>query len=295
MNRRQISKYNAYVKLRSVLTENESVFTKFVALKKIQATFENQVDDIETTNIITQDGKGRSSQLKGQNFDLMVQSLVALCKKGLSMAMEQENAALIDFYDVSKSDFYNVPSANVVANARGIIAALKRDVASLADYLVDIKQINIAEILVNNYEQESPMPKLKIKKTAEANKKLVVLFKDTDLTVKKIVNLIEGEYHESNAAFVSMVLSAKAIDDLGGRSTKVIITVTDKAGKPIEGAYADVLELTDEEQYSDEKGELTIEGIKNGTYNLEVTKDELKHSEKFTIKLGEQLRLKVIL
>ncbi len=47
-------------------------------------------------------------------------------------------------------------------------------------------------------------------------------------------------------------------------------------------------------KYSDEQSYLAIVGIKNGTYTLLVSKEDLKGSNRFSIQLREQLKLKVI-
>jgi len=90
-------------------------------------------------------------------------------------------------------------------------------------------------------------------------------------------------------------LAARHINNLGSRKTKLLITVVDKNEKPVADAYVDVLEMENEEKYTDENGEAPIAGLKNGAHIVEVSKDGAKTDTKFTIKLGEQLRLKVVL
>jgi hypothetical protein len=121
------------------------------------------------------------------------------------------------------------------------------------------------------------------------------LFNETDETVKKIVSLIEGEYYESNKEFVGLVQSAKAIDNIGSRGTKVTFYITNKEGEPVANVLGDILEMVDEEQYSNADGKIPMEDMKAGDYTYELTLGDQKLNGKFSIKTGEQLKIKVVI
>lgn len=295
MNKRQKAKRNAYGKLLIVLAENTTIVKGFKALQNNITKFENQVKEIDETNDISVGGRGRGNQLKTQAFEAMVTYTVALCKKASAWAMETKNPQLVDFYSVVKTDFEDMSGSDVISMAENLVKGLTRDAANLADYNITAAQITNAQGVIDAYKTENTAPMVRVKKTAEANKKLVQLFTETDETVKKIVNLIEGEYYETNADFVSLVQSAKAIDNIGSRGTKVTFYVTNKAGEAVANVLGDILEMTDEEQYSNAKGEIAIEDMKAGDYTYELTLADQKQNGKFTIKTGEQLKIKVVM
>ena len=295
MNKIQKGKRNAFGKLITVLGENTALVKGYIALEKNIITFNKQVQEIDDTNDISVGGRGRGNQLKTQAFENMVIFVVALCRKAFAWALETKNPKLVDFYDVVKTDFVDLSSSDVISMAENLVKGLENDKANLADYNITDAKIIEAQKLIDAYKTENPAPMVRIKKTAEANKKLVLLFAETDETVKKIVYLIEGEYYESNKEFVSLVQSAKAIDNIGSRGTKVTFYITDKDGKPVANALGDILEMVDEEQYSNADGEIPMEDMKAGDYTYEITLGDQKHNGKFSVKPGEQLKIKVVI
>lgn len=202
-------------------------------------------------------------------------------------AKDSKKMDVIEAYDVMRTDFEKVASTVSISMAKAVSEALKKDIANLADYRVVGENIKSLGIDIDDFEAENPMPVLKLKKTAEANKQLKDLFSQINDKMTNVVDLVKSEYEESNPQFVDMVISANALDEIGSRSTKLIVTVIDKTGQPVAEAMDDVLEMTGEEQLGADNGELTIEGMKKGTYHIEESKAELKHTEKFTIKSGE--------
>lgn len=295
MNKRQKAKRNAYGKIIAVLSQNTTVVKGFKALENNITKFENQVKEIDQTNDISVGGRGRGNQLKTQAFEAMVTNIVALCKKASAWAMETKNPQLVDFYSVVKTDFDDISGSDVISMAENLVKGLTRDEANLADYNLTAAQIANAQKLIDAYKTENPAPMVRVKKTAEANKKLVLLYTETDETVKKIVNLIEGEYYETNSDFVSLVQSAKAIDNIGSRGTKITFYITNKEGAAVANVLGDILEMTNEEQYSNAKGEIQIEDMKAGSYTYQLTLADQKQNGNFTIKTGEQLKIKVVM
>lgn len=295
MNKRQKAKRNAYGKLSIVLDENAVLVKGYKALEGSIAKFKNQVEEIDDTNDISVGGRGRGNQLKTQAFEKMVVFIVALCKKAFAWAMETKNPKLVDFYSVVNTDFDGIAGSEVISMAENLVKGLENDKDNLADYNITDAKITEAQKLIADYKTENPAPMVRIKKIAEANKKLVVLFAETDETVKKITSLIEGEYYESNQDFVSLVQSAKAIDNIGSRGTKVTFYITNKAGEAVANVLADILEMTDEEQYSNADGEIPFEDMKAGDYTYELTLGDQKLNGKFSIKTGEQLKIKVVM
>ena len=295
MNKIQKGKRNSYGKFGTVLAENSAVVNGYIALENNITNFEKQVKEIDDTNDISVAGRGRGNQLKSQAFDNMVIFIVALCKKALAWAMETKNPKLVDFYSVVNTDFDGISASDIISMAENLVNGLDGIKDNLVNYRVTPENITEAQKRIDAYKTENPAPMVRIKKTAEANKKLVVLFAETDETVKKIVSLIEGEYYESNKEFVSLVQSAKAIDNIGSRGTKVTFYITNKAGEPVADVLGDILEMTDEEQYSNADGEIPMEDMKAGDYNYVLTLNDQKISGKFTVKPGEQLKIKVVI
>jgi hypothetical protein len=295
MNKKQIAKSNSFAKLEVILNENTSLVTGYKALNNAIGAFMATKNEIEKISMVSVAGRQGAGDGKSDKQKQMVILAVNLARKGLVWAKENNKLSAVEIYDVYKTDFDRASSTVCVAMAKNIAEQLNIDLSNLKDYRIAAENITALNNAIAAFETESPMPILKRKKTAEANRQLKELYAKADGLVGNIVDLIKGEYDTSHPEFVNMVMSAKAIDDIGGRSTKLIVTVIDAEGKPIAEVLGDVLEMVDEEDYTDEKGELTIEGIKNGAYNLELTKGGLKHIEKFSIKQGEQLKLKIVL
>jgi hypothetical protein len=294
MNKRQKAKRNAYEKMLSVLSENKSITSGYEALENNIATFEKQVADIDDTNKIAVGGKGKGNQSKNQALENLVTHLVALCQKGWAWAMATNNPELVDLYGVVKTDFDGLDWVNVVATAENLVKSIEDNAAKMRGYNVTEDRIVNVKRLIADYKEEGHTPTLKIKKTAEANRKLDKLFVDTDVTVKKIVSLINGEYYDSNAEFVGIVQRAKLIDDLGHRGTRVTMYISTADGKPMADVLGDILEMTGEEQLSDANGEILFEEMKSGNYTYELSHGEKKKQGKFSLKAGEQLKIKVV-
>lgn len=287
-------KNNTYNSVKTVLSENESIFETYVPLVELYNSFKLDTKQLGINLQVVEGSKGSQNETKLMLFENMVKLAVRYGRKALPWAVKNKNMDAVRIYDVTKSDF-KTSSTIALSHAKNVLDQLKIDEKNLVDYRVTNANINELAASITEAENATSQPTIKRKQGVVANKANRVLIKTIDANLDDMENLIVSEYEETEKTFVNLFLSARHINDLGSRSTKLIVTVVDKDGKPVADAYGDVLEMEEEEQYSDENGELTIIGIKNGTYTLEVSLGETKTSVKFTIKLGEQLRLKVVL
>lgn len=238
--------------------------------------------------------KGGYDSNKSTKFEVMSKLAVKYARKGYTWATATGNADAAEVYDVVKSDF-NSSSAFTIALASQIADRLNTDLKALVNYRITKANVDALLASITQAQAYTSEPAIKRKQGAEANRASRTIIKDLDNKLAQIEDLIVSEYEDDEITFVNLFLSAHHITNLGSRKTKLTVHVTDKAGQPIADALGDILEMDDEEQYSDENGDLTIIGIKNGNYTLKVSKDENSVTQKFTIKIGDQLKLKAVL
>lgn len=288
------SKMSTYNKVEQVLTESRRVFSSFVLLNQLVTEFETSLASIRSNMQVSVAAKGKLQLNKLEKFDTMVKLCVRNSRKAIVWAKKNKMADAIIVYDIVASDF-RYGGVNALSMANNILDRLRIDLTPLKDYMILDTDLDALEAAISEAQTFSSEPSTKRQRGAEANRTIRDLIKKTDDILDNIENLVVAAFEESNISFVRLFLSARQITDLGSRKTKVLVHIMDKDNKPIEDAYADILEMENEEQYSDQQGDLTIIGIKNGTYTLLVSKGDLKVSTRFTIQLGEQLKLKVIL
>lgn len=130
---------------------------------------------------------------------------------------------------------------------------------------------------------------------AENTKDLNSQMKKQDKELENIKRRIVNEYSESHTSFVNKFLASCRIDDPSTRKTLVQITAKDKAtGLALGGVYCDVLDMLDEEQFTDLLGEAEIKGMKPGTFKIAFTKEGYTDATViFTIKRGEKVKVEV--
>jgi len=238
--------------------------------------------------------KGKVDLNKTTKFDLLTTLCVRFGRKALAWANKNNDADAIKIYDITKKDF-RVSAATKITLAESIAKQLESNLNQLTPYRITQANLDALQAAILEAKKYSSEPKTKIIKGAEANRANHALVRKIDETLEGMEDLIVSEFEESHLKFVNIFLAARHINNLGSRKTKLLITVVDKNEKPVADAYVDVLEMENEEKYTDENGEAPIAGIKSGAHIVEVSKDGAKTDTKFTIKLGEQLRLKVVL
>jgi hypothetical protein len=287
-------KMSTYNKVEQVLAESQRVFAKFVPLNQLVNEFKGSLLLIRNNMQLSVAAKGTLLTNKQEKFELMIKLSVRHARKALVWAKQNKVTDAILVYDVVMSDF-KLNGVNSLSLARNVFDRLVIDVLALKDYMVTQADIDALDLAIKDAQTFSSEPATKRKRGAEANRIIKDLIHKTDDLLDNMEDLIVGVYEETDISFVRLFLSARQITDLGSRKTKVLVHVMDKELKPVADAYADVLEMENEEQFSDENGDLTIVGIKNGTYTLVVSKEGIKVTTKFTIQIGEQLKLKVVL
>ncbi len=287
-------KMSTYNKVEQVLAESQRVFAKFVPLNQLVNEFKGSLLLIRNNMQLSVAAKGTLLTNKQEKFELMIKLSVRHARKALVWSKQNKVTDAILVYDVVMSDF-KLNGVNSLSLARNVFDRLVIDVLALKDYMVTQADIDALDLAIKDAQIFSSEPATKRKRGAEANRIIKDLIHKTDDLLDNMEDLIVGVYEETDISFVRLFLSARQITDLGSRKTKVLVHVMDKELKPVADAYADVLEMENEEQFSDENGDLTIVGIKNGTYTLVVSKEGIKVTTKFTIQIGEQLKLKVVL
>jgi len=289
-------KMNTFNNIDEVLSEedNKQIIAGFTPLEDLIVEFRADAAQLGANFMIIFGAKGKVDVNKTPKFDLLTTLTVRLARKALAWAIKNQDAEAIKTYDIHKSDF-KMSAANRVTLGETVAKQLETNLNQLTPYRVTKANLDALQAAILEAKKYSSEPKTKIIKGAEANRANHALVRKIDETLDGMEDLIVSEFEESHLKFVNIFLAARHINNLGSRKTKLLITVVDKNEKPVADAYVDVLEMENEEKYTDENGEAPIAGIKSGAHIVEVSKDGAKTDTKFTIKLGEQLRLKVVL
>lgn len=294
MIRKFTQKVTTYNKVAKVVDNHAALYAGFLPLTQLVSEFKTQLATLDGQMQISQNAKGKLTDEKEMRFEKLVSCALKLSRKALAWAKKNQQADAVHVYDLTKTDF-TAPTPAKITLAKNLLNQLEKDLKQLADYRInqaDLDALSAAILDANNYSTD---PKLKKIKGAEANRFGKQLLKEIDETLDQMQNLIQGEFEDINATFVNLFLHARHIDDIGTRKTKLLVHVTDKEGKPLQDVFVDVLEMEDEEQYTDAEGNAIISGIKSGSYYLKISKDTLSKTAPFTLKMGEQLRQSIIL
>jgi len=71
--------------------------------------------------------------------------------------------------------------------------------------------------------------------------------------------------------------------------------VVNEQNEPISLAFYDILEMTDEEQYTDEFGKATVKCVKSGPITYQIVKDGMPTANGTTkVKPGEKVKVRVL-
>ena len=72
--------------------------------------------------------------------------------------------------------------------------------------------------------------------------------------------------------------------------------VVNEQNEPITPDFCNILEMTDEEQYTDEFGKATVKGVKSGPITYQIVKDGLATDNGTTkVKSGEKVKIRVVM
>lgn len=288
------SKLDMYTQIDNQLTEEATVVNSFTPLKNKHQTFSVRLKDLlKKRNERNQDTSGLSKEKKKTKDDL-AEETARLAKLATVWAKDNGKPELLPTLDVEKTDIINASAANAQEIATKVEKVLRDNKDDMPDAGIDMPEIDGLKAMIGALDTSSVQPRKQQGKNKVANNEYKAEFKPMDELVEDLENLIVGKFLKTNRTFVNTFLANKRIFDPASRQTKLTITVTDAEGKPLEGVYCDLLQVADEEQYTDVLGKATILGLKSGTYTLKLSKDGLPdHSQTVEIKRGQNTKVVV--
>ena len=120
--------------------------------------------------------------------------------------------------------------------------------------------------------------------------------KKVDEIVDDMEGLIIGEYLETNATLVNEFLASRSIIDPSRRKASLLLEVVNEQNEPIAPDFCDILEMTDEEQYTDKFDNATIKSVKSGPITYQVVEAGLVTANGTTkVKPGERVKIRVVM
>jgi hypothetical protein len=269
MKKTLISKLNMYQAVQQVLKANNGLSKGFSRLNTEVLNFEQTIARINELNANLSAGTAGITNANSQLEQNMTEAICKLARVALVWAKDTSNMALINLFDVTKSDFTKVSDAACSAKANAILAQIEANSKDLANE-VNIKTtaISAARKLVNDYQASLGTAQSAVKANKGLNAETNELFAKADVSLVIINDLVVNALDEP--AFANAFMATKVINDAAVRSTGVSIAVTNAAtNEPITSAWAYV-EGKDKKDDADQDGICELYKIRPGIYTIRI-------------------------
>ena len=293
MSKRNDAKLETIIRAEDTLEKNALVFATYKPIKDKHKLLTDQIPVLENMRGNKKVKTKGTTDEKEEAYVKLVNKAVSIAKIAIIWAKDNEKIDLMPTLDLDPSDF-DGPKLDAIDLAVNLDKALRPELAKLVDYEITVDDLDDLLDKIKVLRKLNPLPQQHKIQGGEKTKAYAAGVKATFGILKDIESLIVGKYLEKNSTFVNSYLASLRIFDPATRSTVLQIMVRDADGNPIDGAYCNITQVADEEQYSNLEGKADIAGLRSGMFTLEVTKDGYKiASLNFTIKRGQKLKLVV--
>lgn len=278
----------------NILSENVALISGFVPLKNrhdklgtlLTQIFENDKDRNSPTTSLTQ---GKQEKRSG-----LAETTMRLAKGAYIWAKDENKTELLADLDLEQTDISSGAENKALALAGRVLDILNQNKTALQGYGIEADDIKELEDAIDDFRKAAPKSRLVIGKNKVKQDDYKAKVKEASDLTDEIENLIISKFLKTNRDLVNNFLAARRIFDPASRSTALSIQVQDAEGKALADVYCDMLQVADEEQFTNLEGKALIEGLKSGLYTLELSKEGYKtHSETIAIKRGQTLKLVV--
>lgn len=273
MRRKDNARLETLQRVVNTLKEHQTIVHAFKPLKTLFTELDTLTKQIANERADAWTNSEGTTNEKKQAFEAMVKQSVSLAKLALIWAKLNNDQLLMPEFDLEVSDFRNGNILDAIDKASRLESLLRTYVEDLEDYSITVEQLDQLKMDIASLQTLNPKPlqirgknKVKREQLSEDLRQAMELARD-------IENLVVGKYMDSEPQFVNLYLAAMRIYDPATRSTQVELVVLDQAGNPIPQAECDILELEGEEQWTNQTGLALIEGIRSGTFTLEIRKE----------------------
>ena len=245
-------------------------------------------DELKTSEGLTDD--------KQKAYDEVILQTLPVARKGFIWAKDAKKTELMPKLDLVKDDFVKAGAFASIGLARNVEETLRPFLAELVEDRITAVMLDGIRASTDTLEILNPLPRKKRGDGKSEGADLTMKMKVQSDLLTDIRGLIEAEYSVTDTLMVNKILASMRIDDPITRKTALLFDIVDEKGNPVTGAYVDVEEMVDEEQYSDAFGQGEIPGMKSGKMILTVSKDGLVTQKvPFEIKRGQRLKIKVVM
>ena len=296
MNKRTKAQIESLQKAHSFLEENKNTFAGFVPLTDSITEFNQGLEELDKLNEERAIPKKGIKMEKVNAFNEMVFQALSLGKKGYVWAKKNNKTLFLSALDVERSDFTGSSVAEAIQVARNVEKVLRPNLASLAPYRITMHELEALRTAINIMSESRPRLEQKQTHSHPLDQKIITKVRMVGDQLNDVEDLIVGEYLKKDPTLVNNFLASRRVEDPGTRSTILKLAVSDQNGERLDGVFCDVLEMADEEQYTNPEGVAEIWGMKSGTLTLLFSKEGYSDQKvPFSIERGERREVKAVL
>ena len=258
-----------YQAVRQVLKANNGLTKGFSRLNTEVLNFEQTIARINELNTSLSTGTAGITNGNTQLEQNMVEAVCKLARVALVWAKDQKNSALINLFDVTKSDFIRVADTECYAKANALLTQIEANSKVLATEVnIQATAISAARQLVNYYQASLGTTQSAVKANKGMNAETKDLFAKADASLAIITDLVVNALDEP--IFANAFMATKVINDAAVRKTGITIAVTNKeTNEPITTAWAYV-EGNDKKDDADQEGLCELYKMRPGTYTIRI-------------------------
>ena len=211
MNDVQENKLSMYLAIKTVLMDNDSIWTGFPAFVSAVVDFGEKLEGIilaveRQETAIT---GVRSDKLVAQ--ELMITSALAVSGSVFAYASATNNQTLKEAVNYSYSSLRYVRDTISAERCKIIHSQALAEVANLADYGITAATLTELDELIDSFADLLPAPRVAITSRKGATSGLVDLIKDIDLILNERLDMLMPQFKESNLEFYKHYFDSRLI------------------------------------------------------------------------------------
>lgn len=241
MNQTLENKLSMYLAVQKVCADNNSIWSGIVACATAITDLQTKVNQIVTVRQIQENSPAGITQDKSAKREAMID--MAMFVKGAvqTFATNTGNNELFESVKYSFSDMKR--PADTICRDRALLIHNKATevVASLSTYGVDATVLTSFLTAINDFAAIMATPRTAKSAIKAATTALNQLFVDTDLIIKRKIDLLMLQFKITNTSFYNTYLNARQIIDLGKGSMTLEVILNPLQVKTIQRVINDTI------------------------------------------------------
>lgn len=294
MRRIDNARLDALQRAVEVLDSHKTTFQSYKPLKTRHILLAEQVEALEALrNSLSVDSEGKTAA-KAQAFVKLQKMTISIAKIAEVWAHENQHHTILPILDLELTDFKTSSFFDALELAKNLEQTLRPYLEELEEYDITTALLDDLKAHIETFRDAMPKPKLDIATRKSSNTAYRTQSEAAMILLRHIENLLIGKYQDSHPEMVNALIAAARVHDPYTRKTAVVVEVADQNGQPLQGVSCDLLEVSGEEQNTDEEGKAELIGIKAGTYTLKVHKPGFAPLQStVTVNRGQRITLKL--